>query len=146
MGFYHLNLFLDLREDFASLYFGLLCIGVALVQSGNDQLMDNIFDKPYYFIGIRLLYLGMFVGILSGILFTGHLFPKAWYKKVSKFYVFCCSTIFLIVLFAPLHIFSMALIPFFVLAPSSVFFILVLLGQNFKKDNSAKILFFTMFC
>lgn len=107
MGVYHLVLFLFRRKNLSPLYFGLYCILIAIrtIFTGEIfivQLLPNINWEIQH----KIQTLTFYAGVPVFVMFLKSIFPKEFPNKALRFSQITGSLFCLLVLFAPVRVFS----------------------------------------
>lgn len=107
MGLYHLGLFWFLRQNRASLYFGLfnLLIGLRLLTTGETYLVQMVDGISHGMLN-RMVYLSFYGCVPLFALYVNAIFPKDASLKFVRAIVLTGVGFFLLVSFTPVAIFS----------------------------------------
>lgn len=108
---YHLSLNLFRRKNKINLYFGTLCLLIAIrIPVTGEMLLYQYFPKLSWSVGLKLEYLAFYlcVGIL--ILYVQSMFPSESNKKTVKTYVWISSIFSCFVLLTPPYLFTQSAI------------------------------------
>jgi signal transduction histidine kinase/DNA-binding NtrC family response regulator/class 3 adenylate cyclase len=143
MGLYNLILYFFIREDKASLYFSLLCLGVALYEIGQYYLITNILDINFYFSECKMIYIGLYTAMPMLTQYLTQLFPGNWYKKFSFLYLIMFNVLLIITVLTPYYIYSKTLNLFSFLALIGIILSIILISINLKSRGTAKVLIFS---
>lgn len=85
MGFYHLALFAFRKKEYSLIYFGLLCLFVAIRATLlEEDLAGDFFTFFSWEIDRKLEYLGASLGTLFLALFTYRMFPQDFNKRIRN--------------------------------------------------------------
>lgn len=143
MALYHLGLFILRRKNRSSLYFALHCLGVAIYGTLiNECFFTFLFPQVSMDLVMRaVLFSGSFAFIWL-IAFIHSIFPRDYPDILLKINTIFMGIMFLISIFAPTYIYSVAHIPFqIVMLLVTVWSIGVLLVACFRKRPGALIIF-----
>jgi len=144
MAIYHLGLFLLRRKDRSSVYFGMLCllIAIRIIITGDKVVYIFMSGIPYEIL-LKIDSLIIFFGTAFFAAFFYYLFPAS----VSRYFhksIFVLSVIFsVLVLFLPQKISSYLIMPFQALIIlSSLYIIFSIIHAIIKKTDTAWIALF----
>lgn len=139
MGLYHLALFAFRRKEYSLIYFGLLCILVAiratLLEEGLAEYVFTIFSWE---IDRTLEYLGASLGTLFLALFTYMMFPEDFNKKVRNLITMGAVLFSLLIICTPALIFTRMMIHlqiFIMLVFTYLLFVFILAVKR-KREGS----------
>jgi two-component system sensor histidine kinase ChiS len=138
MGLYHVVLFLFRRRDGASLYFGLFCFTISIwaVLNGEMSLVQAF--RGLNWVAHRTVnYLALSLCMPFFFNYIRALFPRTpgWAVQVSNI---CAAVYALIILIAPIRIFS-AILPFYeiVILAAIAIVLFVVIRELFNKNREA---------
>jgi signal transduction histidine kinase/ActR/RegA family two-component response regulator len=139
-GMFFLSLFLFSSIDKSILYFALFCLFYTyrVIGFGAYPLHDLIPNIPWI-ITIRLEYLTLFSSVFFFGLYTYHLYPKEVSRLLINILNSICLLFALLCLFFPPHIFSLTILPFFIILSIYIAyaFYIYVLGMLRKRPGSA---------
>ncbi len=102
MGIYHIIQFCLYREDRSPLWFGLLCLSVALYTLLSTCYLEYVFpDLHLWTFYMKLEYQCSFFNLLFFRLFLGSLFPGKFNKKAGKYFFIILASYFLYFFLSP---------------------------------------------
>jgi signal transduction histidine kinase/CheY-like chemotaxis protein len=123
-GLFFFGLYLFGKHDKAILYFSLLCISYSFrVIGGGGYELHHVFPNIPFWITFHLEYLSLYAVAFTFSLYTWHLYPKEFNKKVLKLMLAISIVFSLITLLLP-TIYSTAVINYFLIA-MLVFFVYI---------------------
>ncbi len=125
IGLYHLATFVIRREDFASLFFSLVCLSNAFYYSTHfDFILEHIYAVISWEQLVKVDYLNDYIRLPFFVLFIYHLYKE----EVSKIFIYIViaivSVLALIILVTNAKLFSYTLYFFEVLASISVIYLI----------------------
>lgn len=139
-GLFFMGLFIYSSTDRSILYFSLFCLVYTyrVVGFGVYPLHDLIPEAPWI-ITLRLEYLTLFISVLFFGLYTYHLYPKEASRLLVNILSGICIVFTSVTLFFPPHIFSLSILPFFIILSLYITyaFYIYLLGMLRKRPGSA---------
>ncbi len=107
MGFYHFGLFINRREDYPALLFGVFCMLMALrMTTSNHVPLQILFPGLPYLWQARIEYFSFLFGASSFILFLAYTFQVPYGRRSAWAYTGVCRAYSLIVLFSSAYFFS----------------------------------------
>ena len=109
MGLYLILLYTFRREDKSPLYFGIVCLLMA-VSSVIHGLADGAFYtfgifNPNYATHTKLAYFCVTLGLPFLMLFLYELFPRQWLKRTLRFFMYGLFLLHGLMLFLPIRVF-----------------------------------------
>ena len=139
-GLFFLGLFAFSSNDRSILYFSLFCLFYTyrVIGFGVYPLHDLIPNAPWI-ITLRLEYLTLFISVFFFGLYTYHLYPKEASKLLVNILSGICLVFAFTSLFFPPHIFSLTILPFFIILSVYIAyaFYVYVLGMMRKRPGSA---------
>ena len=107
MGLYHIIIFFLRPSDRSPLFFGLFCLFVSTrpFLEGDRVVFEFLPNMDWTWLN-RLIYLGLYWGIVSFVLFIRTLFPDDINKRYPRIFVFLAGALSLCVLVFPVSWFS----------------------------------------
>jgi signal transduction histidine kinase len=140
MGLYHLGLFFFRKKDKSPLYFGLLCILIAMdYLLEEESYLQQELDWLSFEWGYTLEYLTYYLGYPVFVLFVRHIFPDDVNKIVLRLILYPSYLLTLLVLFTPVKIYSQAnRIMDFIMILICIYMIYLLVLCNIRKREGAR--------
>ena len=109
MALYHLGIFSQRTKDTTSLWFGLLCLAVAIRQISTSRFIE-ILSQPassaQFEAREMLEYGSMIIGLPLAMLFVANLIPGRWIMRVAYLVAAGCSLYLLMILTQPALVYS----------------------------------------
>ncbi|MDX1960111.1 MAG: adenylate/guanylate cyclase domain-containing protein [Leptospiraceae bacterium] len=96
MALYHFVLFLERREDFASLIFGIFCFTICFRALATSRILHDIFSEAsveQFEILYKIEYLSVYIGVPMFTLFITHVFSIKFNMPFSKWLNIANSTL-----------------------------------------------------
>ena len=125
MSVYHLGIFVKRKKDKAPLYFGLLCLLMALrtVVTG-ERFLEQVIYLPYE-VYSKTAYISAFMGLAAFINFLDRTIDKLLSEKVVKAINYLGVALTVITLLTPIRFYDIFLNPFFVVLAIVLLYTLV---------------------
>ena len=107
MGLYHLVLYVNRRKDSSALYFGLFCVLMSFreLAIGHRFILDIFPNFPFWIVH-KLEFIPFYGGGILFIFFMRSLFPLEFSNRIFKIIIFITMPAFVILLLAPVYIYS----------------------------------------
>jgi two-component system sensor histidine kinase ChiS len=145
MGLYLIVLYTFRKEDKSPLYFGLVCLLMA-VSSVIHGLADGAFFtfgifSPSYAVHTKLAYFCVTLGLPFLMLFLYELFPREWSKRTLRFFLYGLFLLHSLLLFLPIRVFCDYVIILEVFGLSAgVYMVYVCAKAIIRKNEGAQFL------
>ncbi|MBP1932922.1 sensor histidine kinase [Ammoniphilus resinae] len=135
MGLYHLGLYVGRRKELSALYFGGLCLAVAVRTSVlGEAVLLNLFPSLSWEWAVKLEYGSIFVGMhmLTIFVYKEYLDMKGLMVKISAV---IHSSLILLILLAPARIYTHLMLPYqlLVIAPVLTVLLIIFLRTALKR-------------
>ncbi len=128
MGFYHLALFFYRRKDRSALWFGLLCLTMAVrVVVTGERLLIEAFPEETWLLFLKLEYLSMYSLVPLFSLFMTSVYPSEFVVFGLRLILLYISPIIAAVLILPPILFSHTLLPFEIYALAVMLYVIIML-------------------
>ncbi|MBJ6363611.1 sensor histidine kinase [Paenibacillus sp. GCM10012307] len=143
IGFYHIGLFVLRRQERFTLYFGLLCLLIALriVVVGDVFIMQWL--PVSWETSHKIEYISFSLSPLFGYLYVYFLFPADASKRIVRLLAVGSSLLFLFVLLAPVETFSRQLWLFQSFVIMTGLFALIALVLSVKRRRAGSLIVLT---
>jgi len=107
MGIYHFGLFLSRRKEKSTLYFGLLCLLIALrILLTGEKYLIHIFPYISWSMALRIEFLDLYLTLPVFVLFCRAVFPQENLKYLARFFLVTGCIFPAITVFAPALLYS----------------------------------------
>ncbi|MCQ6560299.1 sensor histidine kinase [Paenibacillus mendelii] len=143
IGIYHIGLYAFRRQEYFTLYFGLLCLFVAARTSvTSDAYLMQLFTSLTWEAGMKVEYISFALSVVSGYLYIYGLFPKDASKRVKRIIVSFGISLCFVVLLTPAIGFTRLLPVFqlFVLLASLYSLFVLITAQMRKREGASFVL------
>ncbi|MDD2781796.1 histidine kinase dimerization/phosphoacceptor domain -containing protein [Sulfuricurvum sp.] len=145
-GIYHIGIFLAWRKDQAPLWFGAVCLSLAIrTTTTGEKIILEFFPDLSWEMLTRLEYASGYLALPFFIKYFGTLYNKHAYLNAERFY-FVVSIIFVtLVLFASTLVFTTSLMYYNLVVVTFILYIFWLLFQSLRTHEAGSILAFSAF-
>ena len=141
MGLYHIALYFLRKSIRSNLYFGLVCLFIALKSFFTGTVFFyTLFPSASYEIIIKMIQFTLFAPALLFWLFLRELFKNEFPSIVSKVMGTLVTIGLLITLFFPSHIHSQLMVPFLIMVALSMVFVIRGIYLAVKRRKSGALL------
>ena len=138
MALYHLGLYLIHRREKSTLYFSLFCLFVVIrIMTTGNYLVNHILDLQPLLI-VRLEYITFFMGGFFFASFLYSIFPRDLHLSVVRTFQISALVLTLVTIFAPIIVFTYAVLAFQLLTLlGGAYSLVILVVAILKKRESA---------
>lgn len=139
IGIYHILMFLYRRKETSLIYFGILCIVVAIRATILEEgLASQILFFLNWEIARKLEYLGATIGVLFFTLFVYTQFSKDMHRKIRDFITVVYASYSLFILFTPAVVYTRTMLFLQILILLAITYLLFVYSIAYfrKRENS----------
>ncbi|WCL47784.1 adenylate/guanylate cyclase domain-containing protein [Leptospira sp. GIMC2001] len=151
ISLYHFSLFFYRRKDKSALWFGLLCMVMALrLMMTGERLFIEAFPWMPFVINLKLEYIGYYALVTPFVMFLYGLFPQELTTIARRFFVYIPIAFIGLVILSPVSIFTESLFYFQILTILGMLYIMnILIRAVIKKRKGSRLImlgFIIYFC
>ncbi len=141
MGFYHLTLYALRRRNPATLYFGILCIIIAIrTLTVGDKYAFTILPGVPWEILHKLDYLSFYTAVPLFLLYLRSMFPRDFSKKVVKITMILGAVFSLFVCVTPARIYTWSVQVYQAITVMAFLYAAVVLTQAIRKKREGSVI------
>ncbi len=145
-GIYHIGIFLAWRKDQAPLWFGVVCLSLAIrtTTTGEKIILEYFPDLSWEMLN-RFEYASGYLALPFFIKYIGALYAKHSFKRVEQFYMVVSIIFIALVLFSSTLIFTASLAYYNIVVITFILYVVWILVQSLRTDEEGSILAFSAF-
>lgn len=144
MAFYHIGIYLFIKDEKKSLYFSLFCFLMTLrgLVTG-EMFLTQLFPAMPWGILLTLEYLTFYAGVPFFFLYLKNLYPDEQHVLVTRLFLIGTSFFVMVILFTSPSVFNKTLIIYQIITLFFCGYALFIMGKAvYKKKQSSRILLF----
>jgi two-component sensor histidine kinase len=146
VGLYHIGLFTARKQDKATLWFGLMCLAVALrMSTTGEQILVDIFPNISWELLLRLDYVSGCVSLPLFVWYLGSLYPKHIWKSAKYIYLFLGGIFLSLCTLFPTLFFTTYLFSYELFYLTFILYTIVVLYISLKAHETGSALAFITF-
>lgn len=145
-GIYHIGIFLAWRKDRAPLWFGAVCLSLAIrtTTTGEKIILEYFPDLSWEMLN-RFEYASGYLALPFFVKYFGTLYDKHSVKIAEQFYMVVSIVFVSIVLFSSTLVFTASLAYYNFVVVTFILYVLWILVQSLRTDEAGSILAFSAF-
>ncbi|MBC8110853.1 MAG: sensor histidine kinase [Verrucomicrobia bacterium] len=141
IGLYYLIVFLVSKKDKSIVFFGVFCLIMSIrILFSEDYNHKLLVELPWIWV-VRLEVLSYYIGFMVFNLFSYHLFPRQFSKKIIVYTTVFCAAMASVTLFTSVKFFSFTVVPFEIFTLLMGFYQTVVCFKAFQKKEEGSLLF-----
>lgn len=145
-GLYHIGLFLVWKKDQAPLWFGMVCISLAIrTATTGEKVILDLFPHLSWEMLTRIEYISGYSILPFFVLYVGSLYPKQTLQRLNYVYILLGFLFTLFAIFFSTQFFTTTLTYYYILVVTFIAYTLLILFRSLLSKESGSVLAFSTF-